>query len=106
MIKNVHPCDFFHRVHNRGKGDCRINPPTLFYFLNGAEGVTFVSNWPDVEDSDWCGKFKINYSAIDHALETEKESPEPTTVEKLKQTGAELLDKIKSRKTPENKDKK
>jgi hypothetical protein len=54
-------CDFYDPIQHeksKGRGFCRINPPTrqwLYRMLLGSDVLNV--GWPLVHEGDWCGKF-------------------------------------------------
>lgn len=49
-------CIFFNREDAQDrKGQCRRNPPSVFY-----AGYDPATIFPEVSISDWCGEYKVN----------------------------------------------
>ena len=58
---NCEYCKWFEKHSEHGKrGLCRVNPPIMIQMANRHLEYDEISLgvWPDVDISDWCGKFE------------------------------------------------
>lgn len=55
-------CDhFFGEPNHRGilmVGECHLNPPEVFFGMDGNGDLVHESVWPLVKTDSWCGQFK------------------------------------------------
>ena len=58
-MNNCGDCKYFSSIkmisYNFTKKECRYNPPVLIVV-----GITPKTEWPNVNEDDWCGRFEHN----------------------------------------------
>ena len=57
MMEECRNCEFV-AAHRSGHYVCRFNPPTVTTELIHSGSNMVVARFPEVNSSDWCGKFQ------------------------------------------------